>query len=63
MSSDITAEFKKEVENITRAVIVAPAKLLLKVLKNRAREEVIDHWHEFVEDFHMDPLEFYELVH
>ena len=44
-------------------LIVPPAVLLLKVLQRRCRETVIDHWHDYVENFQMDPLEFYELLY
>lgn len=44
--------------------MVPPAlEALLAVFSRRARESVVDHWHEFVENFEMEPLEFYELVH
>jgi len=56
---------------LARGVIFDPAKrllsdagnLLLSILGDGSREIVVHHWHEFVEEFHMDPLEFYALVH
>ncbi len=56
---------------IAKEVLLDPGKKLLtdagnailKILGDGSRETVIDHWHEFLEEFHMDPLEFYALVH
>jgi hypothetical protein len=49
--------------DVARAWVLPPAQLLINLLGGGSRQQVIDHWHDFAEDFHMDPLEFYELVH